>query len=89
MSRKPIQIIYALGGRTTDIGSLPTGSWRNFKPIIDYDVCTQCWTCIDYCPEGVIAKTDDGPKIDYDFCKGCGVCSSECPVQAIHMEPEG
>ena len=63
-------------------------SWRVFKPVIDPDTCKKCWTCVDYCPEGVIMKTDDGPKIDYQLCKGCGVCANECPFKAITMERE-
>jgi len=63
-------------------------AWRVFKPVINYDMCKKCWTCVDYCPEGVIMKTDDGPKIDYQLCKGCGVCSNECPFKAIEMVRE-
>jgi 2-oxoacid:acceptor oxidoreductase delta subunit (pyruvate/2-ketoisovalerate family) len=63
-------------------------AWRVFKPTIDSDTCKKCWTCVDYCPEGVIMKTDDGPKIDYQLCKGCGVCANECPFKAIKMERE-
>lgn len=63
-------------------------SWRVFKPEIDLDACTRCWICVDTCPEGVIAQTDDGPVIDYNLCKGCGVCNNECPSNAISFERE-
>lgn len=63
-------------------------SWRVFRPVVDYDLCTKCWTCVNFCPEGVIAQADDGPEIDYNLCKGCGVCSNECPSDAITMERE-
>ena len=66
----------------------PTASWRVLKPEIDYDKCKNCGLCVDYCPEGVISKSEKGPVIDYEFCKGCGVCANECPTKAISMEPE-
>jgi 2-oxoacid:acceptor oxidoreductase delta subunit (pyruvate/2-ketoisovalerate family) len=69
-------------------GAIRASTWRVFKPTIDLDTCTKCWTCVDYCPEGVIEKTDEGPKILYDLCKGCGVCANECPSEAITMERE-
>ncbi|RSN72206.1 MAG: hypothetical protein DSO07_05800 [Thermoproteota archaeon] len=63
----------------------PTASWRVERPEINLDVCNRCWLCVDYCPDGVISKTDEGPVIDYDYCKGCGVCAAECPTKAITM----
>ncbi|MEJ2568765.1 MAG: 4Fe-4S binding protein [candidate division WOR-3 bacterium] len=59
-----------------------TGSWRNFRPIIDYDKCTKCMICWKFCPEG------EAPKIDYEYCKGCGICWEECPAGAIDIEEE-
>jgi pyruvate ferredoxin oxidoreductase delta subunit len=63
-------------------------AWRVFKPEIDLDTCISCWTCVNYCPDGCIEKTDDGPVIDYNVCKGCGICPTECPVNAISFERE-
>jgi len=50
--------------------------------------CTQCDTCLVFCPEGIIRrKADDGSdyEIDYTFCKGCGICVAECPRCAMEM----
>ncbi|MFQ6075060.1 MAG: 4Fe-4S binding protein [Candidatus Bathyarchaeia archaeon] len=63
-------------------------SWRVFKPVIDLDLCTNCWVCVNACPEGVIDQTEDGPVIDYNLCKGCGVCHYECRFDAIAYERE-
>ncbi len=68
-----------------------TGSWRAFKPVVDYSKCTKCGWCIVYCPEPCIQfdATKEGKiAIDYDFCKGCGICAEECPVKAIGMVVE-
>lgn len=64
-----------------------TGSWRIFKPIVDYNKCVGCGTCAKICPEGCIRikkiKNKLQANINYDYCKGCGLCAVECPVEAI------
>lgn len=61
-----------------------TGNWRVFKPLWDYNLCTQCMTCVARCPDGCIAINEEGfPYTDYDNCKGCLVCVEECPANAI------
>jgi len=47
--------------------------------------CTDCDTCLVYCPEGIIRRDDGGYLIDLDYCKGCGICVTECPRGAIVM----
>jgi 2-oxoacid:acceptor oxidoreductase delta subunit (pyruvate/2-ketoisovalerate family) len=72
------------------VGSMgKTGSWRTFRPEVDYSKCTRCTLCWIYCPDAAIARQkDDSPKIDYDYCKGCGICANECPSKAIVMKRE-
>jgi pyruvate ferredoxin oxidoreductase delta subunit len=66
-----------------------TGSWRTFRPEVDYSKCTHCTICWIYCPDTAISRQkDDSPKIDYEYCKGCGICANECPVKAIKMRRE-
>jgi len=64
-----------------------TGSWRNFKPVVDLKKCSGCKECFYYCPEGVI-EVRDVARIDYRFCKGCGVCQMVCRQKAITMVQE-
>lgn len=66
-----------------------TGTWRIFRPVIDYEKCAGCLNCWLYCPEGAISDEDGKPVVDYDYCKGCGVCANECPTEAISMTREG
>jgi Pyruvate/2-oxoacid:ferredoxin oxidoreductase delta subunit len=47
--------------------------------------CTQCDTCLVYCPEGVISRSDRGYRIDEAYCKGCGICVAECPRRAMDL----
>lgn len=87
-----------------EIGSLPqgftipeagtsetyvTGSWRTFKPVIDFEKCTQCLFCFIFCPDSSIV-TEDGKVVGVDLkhCKGCGICAAECPRDAISMVEE-
>jgi 2-oxoacid:acceptor oxidoreductase gamma subunit (pyruvate/2-ketoisovalerate family)/2-oxoacid:acceptor oxidoreductase delta subunit (pyruvate/2-ketoisovalerate family) len=47
--------------------------------------CTECDTCLVYCPEGIIRRDAPGYGVDYSYCKGCGVCVEECPRRAMEM----
>ena len=47
--------------------------------------CTECDTCLIYCPEGIIRRGGPGYEVDYTYCKGCGLCVTECPRKAMEM----
>lgn len=47
--------------------------------------CTQCDTCLVYCPDGIIYRDGQGYRIDDVYCKGCGICVAECPRRAMEM----
>jgi pyruvate ferredoxin oxidoreductase gamma subunit len=66
-----------------------TGLWRTVRPVIDHSLCSRCWLCSTYCPEGGITLDAEGyPHIDYDHCKGCLICMAQCPSHAIRSVPE-
>jgi len=67
---------------------LDTGSWRNFRPVINKQGCNNCGICFTYCPVNSIYKEDKNFLIDLTYCKGCGICSYECPQKAIAMVSE-
>ena len=50
-------------------------------------VCNKCDRCLEYCPEGILQRSDekDGYVFDLEYCKGCGVCMTACPRGAIYM----
>lgn len=64
-----------------------TGSWRNFRPVVDAKKCTGCGMCWLFCPDMAISK-DKPAVVDYRYCKGCGICADECPFKAITMVAE-
>lgn len=51
--------------------------------------CTQCDTCLTYCPEGIISRETGLYQFNEEYCKGCGICVWECPRHAIRMTAEG
>jgi NADPH-dependent glutamate synthase beta subunit-like oxidoreductase/ferredoxin len=50
-------------------------------------ICNKCDRCLEYCPEGILRRSDeeDGYVFDLEYCKGCGVCMTACPRGAIYM----
>jgi Pyruvate/2-oxoacid:ferredoxin oxidoreductase delta subunit len=50
-------------------------------------VCNECDRCMEYCPEGILRRSEkeDGYTFDLEYCKGCGVCMTACPRGAIYM----
>lgn len=59
---------------------------RRWYPVIDFDRCTNCMECVDFCLFGVYGL-DDAETIlveQPDNCrKGCPACSRVCPENAI------
>lgn len=58
------------------------------KAIIDYDVCTNCGLCMEYCRFDAISLVNDTVTISETSCDGCKLCSRICPVEAIEMAPQ-
>ncbi len=59
---------------------------RRWYPVIDYNRCTNCMECIDFCLFGVygVDKLDRILVENQDSCKkGCPACSRVCPENAI------
>ncbi len=63
---------------------LPSGSLEAQRCLSCGD-CTNCDTCLVFCPEGIIHRNGSGYVVDADFCKGCGICVAECPRGAMEM----
>ncbi|MGE3540363.1 MAG: 2-oxoacid:acceptor oxidoreductase family protein [Candidatus Tectimicrobiota bacterium] len=66
-----------------------TGSWRQFRPVLEQDKCSRCWVCFVRCPEAAITlDVAQYPVIDYTVCKGCLLCAHECPTHALRVDRE-
>jgi NAD-dependent dihydropyrimidine dehydrogenase PreA subunit len=58
---------------------------KNWYPIIDADLCTNCETCVNFCQNDVFESGIDHPEVVnpvncVEFCQGCGKI---CPEEAI------
>jgi pyruvate ferredoxin oxidoreductase gamma subunit len=75
--------------RTGNTPERKTGSWRQFRPVLEKEKCSCCWLCFVSCPEAAISlDADEYPIVDYDVCKGCLLCAHECPTHAFRVEQE-
>ena len=57
------------------------------KAIIDFNTCTNCGLCINYCRFDAIASINGKVTISETLCDGCKLCSRVCPSQSIKMVP--
>jgi len=64
-----------------------SGAVSEAQRCLSCGVCNQCDRCLEYCPEGILQRSDekDGYVFDLEYCKGCGVCMTACPRGAIYM----
>ncbi len=56
------------------------------KAIIDYNKCTNCALCLEYCRFGAIQIKNQKIEISETSCDGCHLCARVCPADAITME---
>ena len=59
---------------------------KNWYPIINYDNCIECGSCVKKCTHGVYDKQQaPKPVVIYpDGCvQGCHGCGNLCPAEAI------
>ena len=62
------------------------GEWKPWYPVLDYDLCTSCQKCLNFCLFGVYTLNDEGKVIveNPENCKDlCPACARTCPTGAI------
>jgi nitroreductase/NAD-dependent dihydropyrimidine dehydrogenase PreA subunit len=61
-------------------------------PVIDRDSCSDCGSCIEACPVGVLSRSDDGVRVDGSAgfgCIACAHCMMVCPNGSIAVSGRG
>ncbi len=59
---------------------------KNWYPMINYENCTECGSCIEFCSHGVYdeEKAPTPKVINPEGCiEGCKGCAGICPADAI------
>ena len=56
--------------------------------ILDKELCINCGTCAEECPNGCLTL-EDGLKHDPALCMWCGHCLAVCPRDAIMIDGDG
>ncbi len=64
---------------------------KTWYPVIDYEKCTGCLACVEFCPHGVLIEEDEKPKVAHpqecvEFCRGCQ--KGACEFDAISFPPD-
>lgn len=58
-----------------------------YKAVINYEKCSGCGLCLNYCRFDAISSQNNRVIIDEISCDGCFLCSRICPENAIKMVP--
>lgn len=62
------------------------------KPVVDYELCIGCGSCVEVCPEVFEMREDDSKAyvIGEDKCSTCDCeeAAGICPVEAISFSEE-
>ena len=59
------------------------------RPVVDYDLCIGCGSCVEVCPEVFQVRDDEKAYvIGEDKCSTCDCeeAANICPVEAITIE---
>lgn len=61
-----------------------------FEKTIEFEACTNCGDCIQFCPTDALSATSDkqGILLTAGHCIGCGICDHICKTDAISTKSE-
>ena len=80
------EIVQLVDDVTEKLRTRKPGDWKAWFPVIDYDRCTNCMQCLNFCLFNVYAISEEGEILirNHEKCKtDCPACSRVCPEVAI------
>ena len=83
---EPREVLDFLERRLGRLGLPKPGRWVPWFPVIDYERCTDCKQCLNFCLFGVFAVDSEGKirVVKPENCKtNCPACARVCPRVAI------
>lgn len=85
--RKSKHSLYKWGAHKLQTAHESGAEPPSLHPIIDYNKCLGCGTCIPACPEGTVLGVinDKAFLVDPSLCIGHGACMTACPQSAITL----
>lgn len=65
---------------------------KRWCPVIDYEKCISCFSCVEFCPHEVYEIINGRVEVTHpekcvDFCKGC--LKGACEQKAINFVGDG
>jgi ferredoxin len=91
----PLKRIMLKNSLKDHVGNLSEAKFANtsnlfFNKQIDFDTCTNCGECTQFCPTDALFATSDKQGIYFSQgkCIGCGICEDICKPNAITKKEE-
>ncbi|MDD2828126.1 MAG: 4Fe-4S binding protein [Sulfuricurvum sp.] len=88
--RMPLKRVLLKNSLKEFVGSLEITSFSENSPLffnkqIDFQACTNCGDCTQFCPTDALFPTSDKQGIYFSQgkCIGCGICEDICKTKAI------
>jgi uncharacterized protein (DUF362 family)/NAD-dependent dihydropyrimidine dehydrogenase PreA subunit len=70
-----------------DFVKKPLRNALSSKPVVEKEICKQCYQCVDICPPQALKRNEKELVFDYGKCIRCFCCQEICPEGAISIKP--
>ena len=81
--------ISACPNSCTGIETKEFGIYGTSVPVVTDVECSECYACVERCPDNAVLLIRGGPQIDYEKCKLCEACVRVCPTGTLASEKTG
>lgn len=81
--------ISACPNSCTGIETKEFGIYGTSVPVVTDIQCSECYACVEKCPDNAVLLIKGAPQIDYEKCKLCEACVRVCPTGTLGSEKTG